>query len=308
MHRTKVLSLLLLGVLSISIFQNANAQEIRHHRPSQEDIEKRIIELKTSLKEATTDTARVRLNLILADYIVTNKPHEGIALAKEALDLAINTDDTETIARSYFGNGNICSKGNKPDKALLYFEKGLPYAKKLGDPMLVNAYYYTMGRVYQRRGKHEEAIEHHQKGIIELQKMQSIPSLRLSSHYSAIANLYRQKGMYEKALEYFQKSLDELNKLPSSPIGRLYAPYSNIGGILNDSGKHRDAILYFEKSAKIGEQMRNWENVGAAWHNIAISWKKIGDIEKANAAYEKATDYLAQSKKKAISPPQKRSN
>ena len=173
--------------------------------PSPEQQRQMKIRLQEELKNADSDTLRVRLKMQIAGLTVQGNTTEALQLAKEALALAEKTNHTETIARAYFGAANIQMRSNRYDDALQYLNDGLPAAEKLENPDLLSNYYNQFGQIYQERGVYEKALAYYRKANDALQKT-AAPPIRKAGVLNQIGMILHKTGKHRDAASYLEKA------------------------------------------------------------------------------------------------------
>ena len=178
----------------------------RRQAPSPEEVQKIKTQIEEELKTATSDTAKVRLQMQLASLVSRENFNEGLLLAKSAVALAEKTGHTETIARCYFAIGNIYSGNDRYDNALEYFNKGLPLAEKTGKPVLQEGYYKSLAQIYFNRGVYEKALDFYQKSFGALKKMQAPPA-RKATTLAQIGNVFYNTQKHREAINTFKQAL-----------------------------------------------------------------------------------------------------
>jgi tetratricopeptide (TPR) repeat protein len=215
----------------------------RRQPPTSEEIQKMKTRIGEDLKKAPSDTAKVRLQMQLAGLTGRENFDEAIKLAKAAITLAEKTEHTETIARSYFGTGNICLTNNRYDDALEYFNKGLTWAEKTGDAQIRQPYYNNLGVIYERKGVYEKALDYFRKSYAALEKLPTPPGRRAGA-LMQIGQVQSRTGKYRESNESYLKALGFAEQAQEKVSGIWY----NIGNNHNELGDAVQAEAAFAKS------------------------------------------------------------
>ncbi|MBK8920585.1 MAG: tetratricopeptide repeat protein [Saprospirales bacterium] len=240
--------------LSGCIALSAQTPEQSRQTPPGGNIQKRKAQIEAALQAAGTDTARVRLRLQLAGIVSQENPADGIALAREAAALAEKTGHTETIARSYFGVGNLYLRDNRQDQALEWLNKGLPLATKTGKPDLQEACYKSLAHIYFNQGVYEKSLEYYREALALLEKMQAMP-VRKAVALIQIGHLLSRTGKTREAIESYQKALGNLEQ--AQDWGKMGHTWRSIGDnyrILGETERTEQAYAksqeYLERDKK----------------------------------------------------------
>jgi eukaryotic-like serine/threonine-protein kinase len=125
--------------------------------------------------------------------------------------------------------------------------------------------YDALGGVYYFLGRREEAVQMFER-VIELQP----DSLRGHTNLGAV---YQALGQQERALESYRTAVK---------IAPVWQAYANIGVILRDRGEHEAALASLQEAAKLAP------NHASVRLNIGDTWQRLGNAEKARAAYAEA--------------------
>ena len=209
--------------------------------PTAEELRQMKTRLETDLKNAGSDTARVRLKMQLAGLISADTPNGAFDMAREALALAEKTGHTETVARSHFGLGNLYLRNNRPEQALEQFNRGLPLAEKTARPDLQEAYYKSLAQIYFDRGVYEKSLDYYRKSLSMLEKMQA-PPLRQATTLIQIGNLLERTGKNREAVETFKKALGGLEQARDwGKAGAVWRSIGNCYQALGDTGQAEQA-------------------------------------------------------------------
>jgi tetratricopeptide (TPR) repeat protein len=218
--------------------------------------------LEQQFEEATSDEEKVMYGMRLSGIIARENYNEGIAKAKEMLELSKATQDDELIARSYFDCANILFRNNRTDEIMTYLKAGMKAAQSHGAPDLLVNYSDLIGQIYEKWGVYEKSLMYYQQSLDTLKKY---PQLPRSNIRMAVCH---------------------------NRIGSLFSRTNNLPVALKN---YKQAIAY-------AKQAKRWDMVGGNYHNMAQAYEMMGEDASAQDAYKQATKYFNQSKKKATSP------
>ncbi|KGE87087.1 MAG: hypothetical protein ACE362_10100 [Phaeodactylibacter xiamenensis] len=235
---------------------------------SRADLKQQQETLQAQLERATSIEEKISCQVRLAGLKAREDYASGINLAREALEKAKASQQDELIARAYFGCGNIHFRNNRTDEALADFKAGMAFAEKNGDPELLINFNNMLGRIYRQWGIYEKGLEHLQQALSLLK-----PETGIFSYNTRMSSLHNN-------------------------IANLFYCTQNLQAAADHS---LEAIRY----ARLGER---WDMVSGNFHSLAQTYERLGEQERAAAAYQQAADYSKRIKKKVISPTGKRSH
>lgn len=229
----------------------------RRQSPSPEEMQKMKTRIGEELKTVRSDTAKVRLQMQLANMTSRDNFNEAIKLGLEAVALAEKTGHTESIARSYLSMGTMYLANSRYDNALEYFNKGLPLAEKTGITQLQQSYYNNIGLIYDRRGVYEKALEYYRKSYSALEKMQPPPA-RKAIGLMQIGQILGRTGKYRESTEAYQKALDFAEQ--AQDWAKVSGIWFNIGNNYESLGEKERAEAAFAQSREFGERDKKKAN------------------------------------------------
>jgi tetratricopeptide (TPR) repeat protein len=158
-----------------------------------------------------------------------------------------------------------------------------------------------IGRIYETMNMPEKAIASYSQAIA-LDPNYYMP-------YQWLGVFYYRRGKHEQAAEQFQKAIDH--------APGLYNAYTNLGAALDSIGREADAERALNRSLELKETPRALNSLGAVfayerkdaeavpkyqraaalepgnfiyWLNLGDSERRLGELRKAKAAYEKGHD------------------
>ena len=225
-------------------------------------LDKAIEEFQTASR-VMPDDIKVKTNLATL-YYQTRKLDEA-----ERIFLEIIGQDPNNVTSLMLLGKTYYDKAiqNNDDKAFL--EKAVEYlsrAKTLDptDAAIITDIAYS----YDKLGKKDEAIKAYDEAVEKFPE-----DFNLLFNYGIFLDSI---GDSEKTLVMFKK-VAELNPDDKDAI-------YNVSITLMKMEKYADAVPYWEKLIKLDEKH------GIGWYNLGVCYARINEVEKANAAFEKAKE------------------
>ncbi len=249
---------------------------------------------------------------------------QAIKILKEALDLAVKTNNKNKIAAIYSEIGNNYHNLEQSSEALEYLFKSLLLVEELKDTSLLIINYNTIGIIYSNQKKHDLALKYFQKYANTAKSMKN-NKIHLMRSYNNIGITYKNKGDLKSAEIYYRKAL-KYAKETDYKVGEMSC-YYNIGVIYNERKDYQKSIEYTLKGLAMAKQMNNNFAMAIAYINLSETYYKNNDfniallysdsamiiarnynfklqlshtyegiykIYKATANYQKALEYLEQ--------------
>ncbi len=239
----------------------------------------KIDSLNKLISKATSDTAKINLEVKKIDIVANTNLDTAIALGLQTLKEArkINYYEGEVHVRRELAS-NFIFKGNfkAAKEQLSYLEH---FIKPSEDSSDFADLYGTYGFFYSEQNMHDTAINFYEKAIEIDDRTRDTSSLL--ADYINIGISYQQESNYPMALSYLQKTL-KLADAKKDEIDEAYA-YVNMGiiyAILNDSVRAEKNYL---GAAALGKK-NDLKNVELyAYSNLASMYI---DLKKWTLAYE----------------------
>lgn len=245
---------LVLAAICVLCLLSAHAQSPeRRQPPTPEEVQKMKTRIGEDLKNAQSDTAKVRLQMQLAGLTARENLDEATKLARTAIALAEKTGHTETIARTYLGGGNIFLTNNRYDDALEYFNKGLLWAEKTGDVQIQQPYYNNLGVICERKGIYEKALDYYHKSYAALEKLPTPPGRRAGA-LMQIGQVQSRTGKYRESNESYRKALIFAEQ--AGEWEKVSGIWFNIGNNYNELGDTVQAEAAFTQSREYRDRAK----------------------------------------------------
>lgn len=180
--------------------------------------------LYNALQTATIDSIRLNIMDELAVYLRRSYPDSALMYGHQAVDLAIQLDSKQKLAKSYKNIGNIYNGKDDFINASLFYEKSLNIYKTIGDSAGCATIYNNLGALYRGRGDLSKSLEYYQKSIHLRDYVGDRAGMGIT--YNNIGNVHYNQQNIELAIEYYLKSL-EIRKEFNDKLG-MAGCYNNL--------------------------------------------------------------------------------
>ena len=207
---------------------------------------KEIIEAKSALKNAKSDTAKGRILRFLSENTNENEwpvyNEQLLNLSEPKFKSLSKKSDEYKIFASYYG-GALSNKGI----------------------------------IENMKGNIKTAIELNLKGLKIQEEINDLKGItgsltNLGSMYDVIGELDKGISCLERAKKIALKTKDKK---------MLSYIYNNLGSIMDKMGKLQEAIEIYETGIKINKEIGDKKSMGDLYNNIGIIYRSQGDVKKA---------------------------
>ena len=240
--------------------------------------------LQIQLYNTKADSSRVKLLHVIGDQYSKTELVKALMFGKEALQIAIQSNDNLLIARSYIKLGSYLIMIGSYDEALKNFLTSLKIAQenKLQYEEFVSL--SDLGVIQDRIEKFDNALKYYfdalniyNKSIAVGKPMKDIHNIQ--GLYNNIGNIYLSKDELNMAEQYYQKGLI---------ISEQKQDYSNIGNICNNLGKLEDqrknfdkAYSYLLKSLEARQKNNEKSGIAKSYYSLANHYFMMQQNAKA---------------------------
>ncbi|TRZ70300.1 MAG: response regulator [Bacteroidetes bacterium] len=276
MKRSYTLIVLLFSVLYLSFSQDQHS----------------IDSLRSVLKTAKADTAKVNTLNALADKFKTNNPDQAITFASLAQELAIKLNYQMGIAAAYLTIGIASTYHGNYEKAL----KNNYDALKIYDQLLLSAVgtgktvskskilkqkaraYNNIGNNYMYQGNYPEALKNH---AVALKIKEEIGNKNgVASSYHNIGLIYSHLCNYPEALKNYFAGLKIYEEIRDK-LG-IASSFNDIGNVYRAQSDYPEALKNYFAGLKMYEEIKEKRGIASIYNNLGIVYQALGDYPKAN--------------------------
>lgn len=258
---------------------------------------------------------------------VDNKRSE--ALAREAIDLAVEAEDDKLIIISNSALAYYYDRINDFGNALKYYREALRVAERSNDSLKIGVACTNVGRViFADHGELKTSMEYYLRAI-EIYKLKG-EKKRQARTMVNVANLLAAESNYDGALKYYKEALpfidDDkarvtvhsniaatyvfkkdnanaslsmkqalaiLEKMPNAKPDQLAMAYNNLGSIMNELNDSAGALGYLEKALAINTKYADSSGIAMNLFNIGAVLLKNNVFDQAEAYMLKAYGMMA---------------
>ncbi|MFL5763046.1 MAG: tetratricopeptide repeat protein [Bacteroidia bacterium] len=211
--------------------------------------------LRTEISKAGSDTLKAQLCHKLVNELLYTDISQALAVANEENRYAVNSNNDQTLARSFDGLGLVYEYKFEYNTALSYYTKSLSLRQKNNEIIEIAAGLGNVGVVHLAISDYPTALKFLLQSleVADENKTKFPDNHRLAFiRANALANIglcYFDIGDAAKALEYNNHAVDAYTVLGDQR--NVIATLNTIANILNDQKKYRDAIALQKKILKM---------------------------------------------------------
>ena len=213
-------------------------------------------------------------------------PPGAVEPLNQAVQLAIQRDNTEAKAAALRWLGVTYRFLNKPDDARNSFQQALEIARKLGRRRLEAECIHGIGRLELGSGKFDLALKHYQDALNIRESIKDPEGV--GDTLIDFGNLYYTRGEYDRALGAFERSLAiQRDQGNDTLAGRLL---SNIGAIHYFRADNQKALTYYQQALAVIEKS-NADPINAI-QNLGETYVRLGRYRDAERDYLRALELV----------------
>ncbi|MFK5957434.1 MAG: tetratricopeptide repeat-containing sensor histidine kinase [Lutibacter sp.] len=243
-----------------------------------------VTNFKEQLNSEISDTAKVTINIKLADLYVEKGSDSSFYYNNQALELAKKIDSKQQIAYSLYSLAILYDSNNNSMEAIKYYTDAMLLYEQLNNKLYLAKINRNIGTCFIEIYKEDRGLEYFLKSLSLFKDIEN--KLGIADIYMKIGDLYYNEENYGFAINYINDALSiytELNNL--SGIANCY---TNIGNSKADSGNFDEGLSLYKKSIAIQKKSNNT-------YGLAINYNNIGDCYLQLKKYKKAEEYLFKS-------------
>ncbi|MBA9079226.1 tetratricopeptide repeat protein [Rufibacter quisquiliarum] len=245
--------------------------------------------LKFALRQAATDSARVKILCELSKQASLSDVQQAIAYARQAEQVATRAHDARgrAAALNQLGAGHVILGEN--DKAFTYYFAALKVAEQAGDTANMITTYNILGVLSQKIKDDKRALGYYHKAEALALQVQNL--LALSKVYNNLGSMYSDQKAFAQALPYYEKSARLLEQFPERKV--LAVVLQNIGNTLTALHQPQKALPFLNRALAIDQDLGNRMNETVTLAALSQAYQEQGDRNKA-LAYARQSFSVAQ--------------
>ena len=240
--------------------------------------------LKKTFHKELSDTAKVHLNVEIANSFSINQKDSVLYYYNKALTLADAISYKPKLADLLLDKGAQFESENNFGQAIVNYERGLTIYEELEDFESVGILYNSIGYCYINLYSEDKAIEYYLKSLNISQRLNDNEGVAMN--FNDIGNLYYDQEHYNNAIRYFQDALSLYESLED--IEGIAITYINLGNAYSDLGKYEEGIDYYMQSIVLEEKLNDQNGIAINYNNLGDCNIQLGDFKKALTYFLKA--------------------
>jgi len=219
-------------------------------------------------------------------YSDSDKPEEAIKLFEQALNRALETDDTETSGKIYYEVGKIYDNHDYVEQALRSYNRSVNLTT---DENVKTKAHYSMAQIYDEANQITPAMEHYFSSVSHAGEAGNLPAQ--SASLTKIGNIYT--DMYEKdAFDYYDIAQDLADETDDDNLKGYVA--SNTGRAYVKFDEPEKALKSYSKAAKSYTEAETPLKTAQNYLAAADIMVEFNNIHKASNLLKKAQTYANQ--------------
>lgn len=213
-------------------------------------------------------------------YAYANDPEKAIKSFEQALNRAMEIDDTETSGKIYYEVGKIYDDHDYLAQALKSYNQA---AKLSNDENVKTKAHYSMAQIYDDVNQITPALEHYVTTVSFAGEAENLPAQ--SASLTKIGNIYT--DMYDKeAFDYYEVASDLANETENYNLRGFVA--SNIGGAHTKFDEPEKALKSYSQAVKNYTTADSQSKVAQNYVAAADIMVEFNNLNKAYTLLSKA--------------------
>lgn len=219
-------------------------------------------------------------------YAYANDPEKAIKSFEQALNRAMEIDDTETSGKIYYEVGKIYDDHDYLAQALKSYNQA---AKLSNDENVKTKAHYSMAQIYDDVNQITPALEHYVTTVSFAGEAENLPAQ--SASLTKIGNIYT--DMYDKeAFDYYEVASDLANETENYNLRGFVA--SNIGGAHTKFDEPEKALKSYSQAVKNYTTADSQSKVAQNYVAAADIMVEFNNLNKAYTLLSKAQKHARQ--------------
>lgn len=219
-------------------------------------------------------------------YAYANDPEKAIKSFEQALNRAMEIDDTETSGKIYYEVGKIYDDHDYLAQALKSYNQA---AKLSNDENVKTKAHYSMAQIYDDVNQITPALEHYVTTVSFAGEAENLPAQ--SASLTKIGNIYT--DMYDKeAFDYYEVASDLANETENYNLRGFVA--SNIGGAHTKFDEPEKALKSYSQAVKNYTTADSQSKIAQNYVAAADIMVEFNNLNKAYTLLSKAQKHARQ--------------
>lgn len=226
------------------------------------------------------------INLLGVVYRNLGKHDKALNLYNEALNLAVEANDSIQIAFSFNNIGGIYRlQGNNP-LALEYVLKALRIFEKFNFTEGIAFCTINIGLIYKNQEDYDNSLLYLERTLNLRKQLNDEPAVALT--LNLIGEVYYSKKDIERAMNYYLEAEKRYKKLKD--IRGLASVWGGIGNVYESKNDIKNAIRYHELALEYSKRSSFLDGQIVNFNKLAILYAKENEFSKAEDCLKAAQE------------------
>lgn len=216
-------------------------------------------------------------------YAYANDPEKAIKVFEQALNRALEIDDTETSGKIYYEVGKIYDDHDYIAQALKSYHQSIQLSK---DENVKTKAHYSMAQIYDDVNQITPAMDHYFSTVSHAGEAENLPAQ--SASLTKLGNIYT--DMYDKEAFTYYEVADELaNETKNNNLKGFVA--SNTGKAYTKFEEPEKALKSYSNAVKNYTNTESHHKTAQNYLAAADIMVEFNNLEKAYNLLQKAQRY-----------------
>ncbi|BAX80355.1 tetratricopeptide repeat-containing sensor histidine kinase [Labilibaculum antarcticum] len=234
------------------------------------------------LKKQTLQEKQVAETVKKAEHLRDSSYDASIKVGKQALELALKTDNANILAATYKSLGVSYFYQGVFDSSEYYYKEAIAQYKIVGDTLNIGKVTANIGIICRRTRRYNEALQEYIKAL-NIYKSEHYEK-GIGSAYLNIGGVHQTLADFDRALEYYQYAQQIYEKLGDKK--RLTNIYINMGVLHSELGNQDLALSYRLRALDLNKKTGDTQLQSTILMNIGQSYQAINQTNQALDYYD----------------------
>jgi tetratricopeptide (TPR) repeat protein len=238
--------------------------------------------LRQQLKHTTDKKARVQLELVLSDQLISVNLFEALEYSEQAIERAVALDNDSLESAAYLNQGNIFLQlGNYP-RALQLYQQVIQGTQHTHYTFMTAIAYGNMGSIYYYRKDNEHALKYYLQALAHFSTLpQNAKQMaRRANLMNNIGVINEEAKRFEVALQYYKDALALGTNLHDAEV--MANVINNYATLYEDQDSVAKAFSYYIRAMRLRESSGNRFGMVRSYHNLGEFYS--GKLHKPDSA------------------------
>jgi signal transduction histidine kinase len=202
---------------------------------------------------------------------------EAYTYLYEAIELSVRSNDSPSLARSYFLLGRYYRLQTILPESMAAYIKSLELYETLGDEVGQALCLSNLGKFSSDVKDYAGALSYFNQALAIFKKHNIVDEIY--GVYQLMGDVYYRSGMFKEAMHYHELALQGGEMLQDKQL--ICYSFDNIANVQIALGDFRNAGIAFEKGVAVAQEVNDTYGLATIYNGMAVMFNLLKDNKKA---------------------------